>query len=144
MKKASVSGTFNRFHKGHRALIDKAFEVGDEVYIGITSNRMAISKDVKVSDYDSRKRVVEDYISKKGKPYSFMMIEDPLELEQMMGMDVLVVSEETVVNGRKIVDSLAKKGKRLELVVIPLVGSKKCEKISSTDIIKGLYDEEGL
>lgn len=143
MKKVSVSGTFNRFHKGHRALIDKAFEVGDEIYIGITSDEFASTKSVDVADFETRKKAVDDYVSTKGKPYHFKRIDDPLELGFMKDMDILVVSEETVVNGRKIVESLAMDGKRLELVVIPMVGSKKTDKISSSGIIEGLYDENG-
>ena len=38
---SAVAGTFNILHEGHKALLDRAFEVADQVRIGITSDRMA-------------------------------------------------------------------------------------------------------
>ena len=35
--KVAVGGTFDKFHYGHRKLIGKAFEIGEEVEIGVTS-----------------------------------------------------------------------------------------------------------
>lgn len=43
MNISAVAGTFSVLHDGHRALIAKAFEVGDEVLVGITSDAMAAS-----------------------------------------------------------------------------------------------------
>lgn len=143
MTKVAVSGSFNRFHKGHRALIDKAFEVGDEIFIGITTDAFASTKNVALRPFDERKNDVEDYVKNKGKPYTFMTVTNALEIEKMREMDTLVVSEETRKNGVEIVEILKKEGKDLELVTIPLVRSRTGEKISSTDIVNGLYDKEG-
>ena len=41
--KVGIGGTFNVLHKGHRALLDKALEIGDEVVVGLTSDRFASS-----------------------------------------------------------------------------------------------------
>ena len=41
MTKAAVAGTFDILHDGHKALLARAFEVGDTVVVGITSDRMA-------------------------------------------------------------------------------------------------------
>ncbi len=40
---AAAAGTFNILHEGHKALLDRAFEIGDEAFIGITSDAMASS-----------------------------------------------------------------------------------------------------
>ncbi|MCK5038653.1 MAG: adenylyltransferase/cytidyltransferase family protein, partial [Thermoplasmata archaeon] len=38
MRKVAVAGTFNVFHKGHRQLLARAFEIGDYIHIGLTSD----------------------------------------------------------------------------------------------------------
>ena len=43
MTVSAVAGTFDVLHEGHKALIRRAFEVGDKVFIGMTSDRMAAS-----------------------------------------------------------------------------------------------------
>ena len=49
-KRVAVGGTFDKFHYGHRSLIAKAFEIGENVEIGVTSNVFAGKKD---GDIDS-------------------------------------------------------------------------------------------
>ncbi|MEM3519922.1 MAG: pantetheine-phosphate adenylyltransferase [Candidatus Hadarchaeales archaeon] len=39
-RKVAVGGTFDYLHRGHMALILKAFEVGENVVIGVTSDEM--------------------------------------------------------------------------------------------------------
>ena len=39
--KTAVAGTFNVIHDGHKALFARAFELGTEVCVGITSDAMA-------------------------------------------------------------------------------------------------------
>lgn len=36
--KVAVGGTFDKFHEGHRLLIEKAFQIGENVLIGVTSD----------------------------------------------------------------------------------------------------------
>ncbi len=41
MRTSAVAGTFNVIHEGHMALLRRAFQLGDRVLIGITSDEMA-------------------------------------------------------------------------------------------------------
>ncbi len=43
-RKVVVGGTFDRLHLGHKALLRKAFEVGEYVYVGLTSDEMIRDK----------------------------------------------------------------------------------------------------
>ncbi|MGZ7050297.1 MAG: adenylyltransferase/cytidyltransferase family protein, partial [Methanobacterium sp.] len=43
-KNVAVGGTFDHFHKGHEKLINKAFEIGHNVLIGVTSDKFGGEK----------------------------------------------------------------------------------------------------
>ena len=63
MTKAAVAGTFDILHDGHKALLSRAFEVGDTVVVGITSDRMAgEGREVSVPLH-LRKAELERYLS---------------------------------------------------------------------------------
>ena len=50
-KKVATGGTFDHIHAGHRRLLEKSFEVGEEVVIGLTSDEF-VAKMGKRPDYD--------------------------------------------------------------------------------------------
>ena len=45
-KKIAVGGTFDKFHDGHKKLLATAFELGEEVEIGVTSNAFGGLKEI--------------------------------------------------------------------------------------------------
>ena len=101
---SAAAGTFNILHEGHKALLDRAFEIGDEVFIGITSDRMASSSRDKLNTYYIREKAVRDYAASKKRPFSIFRIDDMYGPDEMMDrVDVLVVSEETLGNGEMVV-----------------------------------------
>ena len=144
MTKAAVAGTFDILHDGHKALLSRAFEVGDTVVVGITSDRMAgEGREVSVPLH-LRKAELERYLSGKG-DYRVFEIDDMYGPdEEMDDVDVLVVSEETLGNGRILNDRRASRGlKPFELSVVPLVRSDDGSKISATSILRGEYGRSG-
>ena len=141
---SAVAGTFNILHEGHKALIDKAFSIGDEVYIGITSDEMASSSRKFTNSFYVRERAVSDYAKKKGKKFSIFKIEDMYGPSEMMDLvDVLVVSEETLENGKEVVRKFSNDVKKMELSVVSLVKKKDGSKLSSTDIVNGVCSRNG-
>ena len=61
-----IGGTFDPLHKGHKALFQRALELGagDHIIIGLTSESMAqISRERMVSKYSDRKTRLEEYLN---------------------------------------------------------------------------------
>ena len=56
MKKIITYGTFDLFHYGHYNLLKRASELGDELYVGISSDDMCLDKG-KVTFLDQAKRL---------------------------------------------------------------------------------------
>jgi len=54
-KLVAMGGTFDVIHKGHLALLQRAFEVSESVIIGVTSDKFAAERGKKITnDYDTR------------------------------------------------------------------------------------------
>lgn len=140
-KKVAVGGSFDVLHRGHRALLDRAFEVGEYVLIGLTSDEMAGSG---AADYEKRKKVLEDFLEHKGR-YNIVELNDPLGDAVSDGaIDAIAVSEETEPRALEVNEIRKKKGLRaLEILSIPLVLAEDGRPISSTRIKRGEIDKEG-
>jgi len=144
MTTAAVAGTFNILHEGHKALIRRAFEIADQVVIGITSDRMASGGRDKHVPMVIRRRELESFVSALGSARIFEIDNMYGPDEIMDGVDILVVSEETLDNGRKVNDRRRSRGlKPMELSVVPLVMSDRGEKISASSILDGRYGRQG-
>ena len=57
-----VGGTFDRFHAGHRLLLDAAQRAADHVEIHITSDAMADAKSDHIQSFETRRDVLLDWI----------------------------------------------------------------------------------
>jgi pantetheine-phosphate adenylyltransferase len=148
MTTVALGGTFEVLHKGHRALLARAFEEGDEVLIGLTSDEMANA---------ARKRTVLPYLEREAALRSYIAQEHPnreftiVPLSDKHGpaahredIDVLVVSVFTERTGLDINDVRKGNGLReLRLVRIDHVLADDGRPISSSRIIAGECDTEG-
>ena len=144
MTRAAVAGTFDVLHDGHKALLRRAFEVGDQVVVGITSDRMASSSRGVTVPVHIRRAELESYLSELG-DHTVFEIDDIYGPDEIMDtVDVLVVSEETLGNGRVLNERRASRGVRpMELSVVPLVRADDGFKISSSAILRGEYGRSG-
>lgn len=142
---AAVAGTFDVVHDGHMALFRRAFDIGDRILVGITSDAMASAGRSEYVPLAVRKPSLEKILDRFGKSYSVFVIDDVYGPAEMMDdADVLVVSEETLDNGRLVNDERSKRGLRpLDLSVVPLVNSEDGMKISASAILKGVYGRSG-
>jgi len=143
--KVAVGGTFNVLHRGHRALLDKAFEVGDEVAIGVMSDAYAAGHKTRPVPLAQRFAAVEAYASAKGKPYTIAVIEEPkgtLLIDPSIGS--IVVGPEAYASAERFSKERTATGlSPLKVYRVPFALADDCTPISSTRILQGEMDENG-
>lgn len=144
MKTSAVAGTFDLIHDGHKALIRRAFEVGDRVLVGITSDEMASESRSVSIPLEIRRRELCRYLDTLGS-YELFTIDDIYgPPDRMDAVDILVVSEESLPNGRLLNEMRESRGvPKLELSVVPLLRADDGTKISASAILRGEYSRSG-
>ncbi len=143
-KKVAVGGTFDKFHYGHRRLMDIAFEIGDYVVIGVTSNTFGGVKG-KIEPCNVRMSNLRGLLEKKHQNYDIQELNDPYGTTiSDESIDAIVVSEETEPTAFKINKIRKERGmKPLDIVTIGMVLADDGIPISSTRIRKGEIDKMG-
>jgi len=145
----AVGGTFDLFHKGHRALLRKAFKVGNRVLIGLCSDDFVkkMKKPHGIASYAERLEELEKLLKKKG---VFERAEiSPLDDEYGLTLsdkriDAIVVSAETEPRANKINEKRKSLGMApLPVVIVKMVLSEDLYPISSTRIWFEEIDREG-
>ena len=136
--RAVLGGTFSRLHLGHKAMIDAAFNVADEVIVGLTTDKYLKShKYYRAPSYGYRKARLEKYLSKFKKSYSIY----PLDTKygstlSSNNYDFIIVSEETKKVALDINKKRAEAGlKPLNVVSVPIVLAEDLFPLSSTRIL---------
>jgi pantetheine-phosphate adenylyltransferase len=142
-----IGGTFDRFHAGHEFFLDKAFESGEKVLIGLTTHSMLkklVRKD-SIWSFQKRKKTVRDFVRKYGKEFEIMPIEDIFgPATGMKDLDAIVATEETLPTCERINELRKKKRlKPLRIILLPYVYSEDCRVISSSRIRKEEIDRQG-
>jgi len=144
-----VGGTFDEFHKGHRALIMKAFDVGERVMIGLSSDQLAreLRKNHEVATYEQRLRELRNFLRTQSvfDRAKIVPLDTPYGITLSTTIaEALVVSKETEPVGVTINEKRQVSGLQpLELVVIDMVPADDNVPISSTRIRRREIDREG-
>jgi inosine/xanthosine triphosphatase len=143
--RVGVGGSFNILHKGHKALLDKAFEEGDEVAIAIMSDEFILGNKHLYLPLEERIEAIKEHVDGKGKPYTISVINDVYGgAQDDPNLHALVVSAETLANARRINELRVRKGlKLLEIIKVPHILADDYVPISSTRIIRGDINEDG-
>lgn len=143
--RAAVAGTFDILHDGHKALLKHAFEISDSISVGITSDKMASEERKIIVPLELRTSSLRSYLKDMKKPWEIFVIDDIYGPRESMDMvDVLVLTEETLPNGKKLNDERRSRGiHSLEFSIVPLVMADDGQKISSRAIFEGRYAKNG-
>ena len=141
--KVAVGGTFDKFHDGHKKLLSTAFEIGEKVEIGVTSDAFGGLKG-DIDPCEERMENLKSFFSDKS---NF----DVIPLNDVYGttiydseFDAIVVSEETEPAAVEINKIRVSKGmKPIDIVVVSFVLAYDGNPISSTRIRRGEINQNG-
>jgi len=148
-RKVAVGGTFDEFHRGHKILLMKAFEIGELVLIGLCTDEFVekMGKPHVTASYKERLKELRDFLEAlnlSAKP-EIIPLNDPYgKTLTDKCIEALVVSEET----EKIAIKINQKRNEVQLppltiVTISMVPAENRKPISTTRIRKGEIDREG-
>ena len=141
--KVAVGGTFDKFHDGHKKLLSTAFEIANNVEIGVTSDAFGGLK-VDIDSCKVRMKNLQSFF----KDYSNFII---VPLDDPYGttiydsdFDAIVVSEETEPTAVEINEIRVSKGMNpIDIVVVSFVLAYDGTPISSTRIRRGEINKNG-
>jgi len=152
----ALGGTFDRLHKGHKALLSTAFTLGDHVTIGLTTDAYiqrnkpycASLTTPAITSFMDRKNALEMWVGKEhllGR-CSIVPLDDSYGPTVLDGthFDAIIVSDETKHVAERI--NTIRNEKRLSelaIAVVPMVPAEDFERISSTRIRSGTIDRDG-
>ena len=141
--KVAVGGTFDKFHDGHKKLLSTAFEIANNVEIGVTSDAFGGLK----GDIDSCKVRMKNLKSffKDYSNFIIVPLDDPYGTTIYdSDFDAIVVSEETEPTAVEINEIRISKGMNpIDIVVVSFVLAYDGTPISSTRIRRGEINKNG-
>ncbi len=140
-----LGGTFEVIHRGHRALLDRAFDLGDEVLIGVADDEMAGRKGHR-RPVDERIATLEEHLRREGREdFTIVAIRDPFGPAVERGdLDAIVVSRATAATALRLNEARTARGLRpLQIHTVPLALAEDSLPLSTSRILAGEVDEEG-
>jgi pantetheine-phosphate adenylyltransferase len=145
----AVGGTFDEFHKGHRALLKKAFEISDHVLVGLCSDDFVrkLKKPHNIAPYEQRLKELKYFLKERGvlERAEIIPLTDPYGVTVSRNrLDAIVVSKETEPRAYEINEMRRSAGLPfLKIIVIDMVLAEDYFPISSTRIWLEEIDAEG-
>lgn len=144
-EKVVLGGTFDRFHRGHKLILECATHLGESIIIGITSDEFAGGKPHTIETFSKRVKKVSKFLRGRGIPFEVFRLDDFAGPSVNIEKGTLLVTSENLERGLLINKLRAKRGlSPLEVLVIPLLEAEDSKPISSTRIRSGDIDEKGF
>jgi pantetheine-phosphate adenylyltransferase len=145
MTSVAVAGTFDVLHDGHKAILKKAYTLGN-VIIGLVSDEMAEKKAHVVNNYTSRKKSLTAWITTlTGTEPQIVAISDCYGPTLEQSFDYIVVSPETLPTAEEINTLRSQRGfPPIKIECVDFVLAQDGKPISSTRIQNGEIDEHGV
>ncbi|MHA1754492.1 MAG: phosphopantetheine adenylyltransferase [Candidatus Odinarchaeia archaeon] len=148
-KCVALGGTFDNLHEGHKFLIRKAFQLGEKVIFGLTSDEFCRGKILadKIQNFEVRRKNLLNYIkSLKGElKFEIVKLDDKYgPAIENSEIDAILVTKETLETAEEI--NLLRKQRNLKPIKIyveKLILAEDGKEISSTRIRKGEITPEG-
>jgi len=144
-----IGGTFNILHKGHKYLIDKAFQIAGNdgiVFLGVSEGK-TLHKDKKfVNPFNERVNNLKKYLVLKNyeKRSVIVAIFDKYGIAVEKDFDAIIVSPGTIGNAIEINIERIKKGKKpMKIIKISYILADDKKPISSTRIYENIIDRDG-
>jgi len=147
--KVAVGGTFDEFHKGHEALLRKAFEVGNRVLVGVSSDDLVkkLGKSHVVATYEKRVNYLKSFLRGQNllDRTEILPLDNPYGVTlSSKSLDGIVVSQETAARAHEINEKRRANGlKPLEIIIIEMVLAEDGVSLSTTRIRQKEIDPEG-
>jgi pantetheine-phosphate adenylyltransferase len=146
--KLIVGGSWRFLHAGHRYILMKAFELGKEVDIGVTSDRMLRKKLKREPEesFSDRKQQVEEFLESHGLENRARIMEiDDIYGNAVEEGDKLLVTPETEPGADRINKRRKEKGREeIDVEVLEKLEAEDGGPVSSTRIADGTIDRNGL
>lgn len=144
-----LGGTFDHFHAGHKAILDKAFAIGKEVEIGLTSDKMIQLKPMLKTILPIKVRQAE--LVKYLEAMHFQDRANIILIDDIFGntltekkYEVIVVSPETEKTAKMINKIRKKRGlPKMDIVLVPFIRSADKKALSSFRIRSGEINTTG-
>jgi len=145
-RRVCIGGTFDRLHRAHRELLNRACEEGDRIFVGVTSDKLARTnrRGARLQPFSARVRAISSYLNSRGKPFDIIPLNDRFGPAAHGPYDAIIVSHDTHTTAEEI--NKLRRNRHLpplQIIEMDMVLAEDGLSLSSSRIREGEVDGEG-